>query len=136
MQKKIPVPITLSLSHSLNPCTCQSGKLSDKFILSYIVFSFILLSLLVTHIICHCCYHFPLQILPFRPNLSPVLMEHYIHHNFEKCRNQNAQDFEPLVFERAGVSDLCRGDLHHGRQILTWQYSLKSDLLDKQMESP
>ena len=64
-------------------------------------------------------------------------MEHYIHHNFEKCRNQNAQDFEPLVFGREQVFVICVEETCiMGDRILTWQYSLKSDWLDKQMESP
>ena len=54
------------------PFTCHSGKLSEKLILSYIVFPSYLFHSLVTHIICHWHYYFPLHISQFRHNLSPM----------------------------------------------------------------
>ena len=73
MKKKIPVPITHCLCHTHSkPWTCHSRKLSEKLILSFSVFPLYFYYSLVTHIICHWHYHYPLQISPFRLNLSPM----------------------------------------------------------------
>ena len=63
-------------------------------------------------------------------------MEHYGHHSFEKCRNQNAQDFESLVLGREWacvifVEETCI----MGDWITTWQYCLKTDLMEENMRS-
>jgi hypothetical protein len=63
-------------------------------------------------------------------------MEHYGHHSFGKCRNQNAQDFELLVLGREWVCVICVEETCiMGDRILTWQYCLKPDLMDEHMES-
>lgn len=63
-------------------------------------------------------------------------MELYGHHSFEKCRNQNAQDFEPLVLGREWVCVICVEETCiMGDRIPTWQYCLKTDLMDEHMES-
>ena len=63
-------------------------------------------------------------------------MEHYGHHRFEKCRNQNAQDFEPLVLGREWVCVICVEETCiMGDRIPTWQYCLKTDLMEENMGS-
>ena len=63
-------------------------------------------------------------------------MEHYCHHSFEKCRNQNAQDFELLVLVNEWVCVLCLEETCiMGDRTPKWPYCLKTDMMDKHMES-
>ena len=70
------------------------------------------------------------------PTSVQCLMEHCSHYCFETCRNQNAQNFYPLVLVKEWVCVICLEETCiTGDRTPTWPYCLKTDMMDEHMES-